>query len=397
MKRIVLGVTLGAAALLGGCPIYSSSAGSYRVCDSYACYDCPDPFLSGSCVTWQCGLPSDCDRGFDCTSGQCTPTVSTSPPDASSLACGGSNACPAGAQCKLSGGIAMCVPVVGRTSDASTGTPFDASADTASTRDAPWESAADRSPVGNDSDVGLSFDALTDADSAVSAERADAPDSSSPATPCNSDGECAQGAMKCIDGRCTPLSALCSDGTQCVAPGFACVDGTCEPRCDASSPCPTGYQCDLTSGVCNVDPNPCSGSGTSSCLGGTTCVEGHCVPPCSTSDAASTCPAYQQCVNGGCLPDQAATFSCKNDGQTGQLSNGCGPASICLHHSCYVACTHDAGSAECGDAAGQCKDVRVVSGTYSVCGTPSNLGSACDIAAGARCASPGICIDGYCH
>src|SRR6202022_3236107 len=56
-----------------------------------------------------------------------------------------------------------------------------------------------------------------------------------------------------IDGRCTALSALCSDGTQCVVPGFACVDGTCEPRCDASSPCPTGYQCDLTRGVCNVD------------------------------------------------------------------------------------------------------------------------------------------------
>ncbi len=396
MKHIVLCVSiLSAAALIGGCPIYSSNAANYRVCDAFTCYDCPDPFLSSSCVNWQCGSPSDCDQGFACESGRCTSASSSSGSTggASGRDCGVTG-CAVGSVCKLSGGVATCVPIGTPGIDSSAPPQVDASLEGASANDGPFDDANDAFGTPDASDAARSFDAAGDSPHAI-----DGSDSSGLAlqrSPCNADGDCGSLATKCVDGLCTPTSELCSDGTQCVVPGDACLDGVCEPRCDAGSPCATGFQCDLTRGVCNIDSNPCSGAGTSTCLGGTTCVEGHCVPPCSVGDAGSACPSYQQCVNGGCLPGQGAFFSCKNDGQSGLLSNGCGTTSICLHHSCYTACVPDAGSAECGNATAQCKDVSVASGTYSVCGTPSNLGSACDVAAGKRC-DAGVCLDGYCR
>ena len=75
-----------------------------------------------------------------------------------------------------------------------------------------------------------------------------------------------------------------------------------------------------------------------------------------------------------------------------QLANTCDPASVCLHHDCYVACDGDGG----GCAPSDCKQVTVTAGTYAVCATATTLGSDCDFATGATCPGTAVCIDGYC-
>jgi hypothetical protein len=208
---------------------------------------------------------------------------------------------------------------------------------------------------------------------------------------CNANGDCSVGGW-CIDGQCVVTAQLCSDGSQCAVAGESCVNGLCVPQCSASTPCPAGYGCDFGLGVCDINPDPCTGGGASSCQGGAVCVESHCVPPCGATEAGASCPSGQACVNGGCIPDQKALFSCKNDGASGQLANSCDPASVCVHHDCYTACDGDGG----GCPATQCKQVTVRAGTYAICGTPTTLGSDCDFAAGAVCPSSGVCVDGYC-
>jgi hypothetical protein len=194
---------------------------------------------------------------------------------------------------------------------------------------------------------------------------------------------------------CTAQVRLCSDTTQCVVAGYACVDGLCEPRCDASSGCDTGYSCDLTRGVCNINPSPCRSSAT--CQGGTICIEEHCVPPCGlVGDGGASCPSGRVCVNGGCIPDQGAKFACANDGESDLLANQCpGFGAICLHHDCYAACASDGGG--CNDPTPVCKTVTIETGIYAVCGTATNLGSDCDPAQGKRPPGCDVCIDGYCR
>src|SRR5260221_172713 len=77
---------------------------------------------------------------------------------------------------------------------------------------------------------------------------------------CNADATCTGGA-KCIDGRCTPPSELCADATQCVVAGEACVNGVCVPRCSGATPCPGGYDCDYTRGVCQSSLTGCVTNG----------------------------------------------------------------------------------------------------------------------------------------
>jgi hypothetical protein len=303
--------------------------------------------------------------------------------------------CPSGYLCRLSGGVTQCVPS-GPSYDAGTTNLEAAILDVANGEggwDAPSESGAD----------GLAASDAPNASDAVNA--LDAIEASSPLeastipvmVPCNADADCsAAGAgAKCINGACAQRSQLCSDTSQCVVSAEACVDGVCEPHCSAAVPCPAGYGCDFTRGVCSVNPRPCGGSGGSTCQGGSTCVEGRCVAPCARVDAGSACPSGQVCVNGGCIPNEAATFSCKNDGQGGALATACGATDICLHHDCYPACDPDAGAGACANPAAICKAVTVTAGTYLVCAPAVSLGSDCDPAAGKACPA-GICIDGYC-
>jgi hypothetical protein len=103
-------------------------------------------------------------------------------------------------------------------------------------------------------------------------------------------------------------------------------------------------------------------------------------------------------VNGGCIPDEGAVFTCTNDGQNGQVANSCDPTAICLHHDCYNACGQaDGGSGTCADPSAVCKLVTTETGTYAVCATATNLGSDCDPAQGKGCAVGQVCIDGSCR
>jgi hypothetical protein len=373
MKRLLLGISLlGLAAVLGGCPIYPSQQ-EYPECNSTACYSCPDPQLSSACTPWPCQSDSDCpgDGQYVCDPGTSTCLIGTGGDDGGTSE-GGSggdcsvNGCPSGQVCKLANGLPpTCVPF---------GSGDDASSDDSS------------APA--DSGVTPPADASTPSDAA--------PEAGPVTGPCNSDATCGGHGEKCIDGQCTPQLDLCSDGSQCAAAGSACVDGVCEARCSSTSPCPTGYSCDLTRNVCNVNLAACSGSGTSSCQGGTTCVDGYCVPPCAPGDAGGICPTGQVCANGGCIPDQAATFDCTNDGQSGALANTCSSGQICLHHDCYDACGGDGGATCAAASATVCKDVTIETGSYSVCGTTNTLGSACDPAQGNYCSGGKVCVDGYC-
>jgi hypothetical protein len=368
MKRLLLGLAmLGVAALLWGCPIYGNEN---RVCQGGGCYSCPDTSYSGACINWSCQQDSDCDSGYLCDQSSGTCYQASYPPDASgddsSATDCSTTGCPSGYVCKLSNGVAECVSLGGSGSDA----------------------GVDSSKPG---DAGTG-DAAT-GDSAVSA---DASDGSILVSGCNADSDCSGSGSRCVDGKCAAQVGLCSDGTQCIAAGSACVDGLCEARCTTTQPCPSGYGCDFTRGVCNLNPGPCSGSGASSCQGGATCVEGHCVPPCNTAvEGGASCAAAQVCVNGGCIPEQGATFACANDGDQGQLSNTCPSTAICLHHDCYPACALDAAAPGCTGGT-TCKDVTIETGIYAVCAASGTLGSDCDPAQGNACAA-GVCINGSCQ
>jgi hypothetical protein len=385
MKRLIVGVAvLGAAAVLGGCPIYPSNS-DYRVCDGTSCYDCPDQSKSTSCVPWQCSADSDCGDGYVCLgSGTCGTANPYDGGPVNGQACSNPGQCASGATCgidgkcdtgdcsmtgcvapyvcKLSGGVFSCATI---------GPP---PGDDASTDDG-------GSDAGNDS-------ATDSGDGAVQP------------IACNADTDCSANSF-CIDGYCTTQGNLCSDGTQCVVAGDLCVEGRCTTTCNQNNPCATGYSCnfDLVApgvGVCNLNPAPCINNG--GCQGGTVCVESHCAAPCVASDAGLSCPAAGQlCVNGGCIPDEKALFTCTNDGSEGPPANACAAGSICLHHDCYVDC---AGASEGGVACASnqtCKQVKIVKGTYSVCGGATNLGSDCDPQSGLACASAKTCVDDYCR
>jgi predicted outer membrane repeat protein len=392
MKRLWLGIaTLGVAVVLGGCPIYSNS-GNFQVCDQTACWDCPDAFYSSACVPWQCGSSADCAAGYFCNvQGTCSAAASAYSPDAgltpsgcttsancpagSSCGtdgnchtgeCGDWGGCTAGYVCKVSNGQAHCAPITQPGYDAAT---------------TGNDSGPDGAGIGN---------VLADA----SDGSFDSSDGAGPTKACNADSQCGGSGAKCIDGQCTPQGQLCSDTSQCVVASEACVDGVCTPRCSANaSTCPNGYACDIPRGFCgSVNQIACANS--AQCQGGAICVETHCVSPCTLSDAGASCPTGQVCVNGGCIPDQRAQFSCKNDGETGALANICIGSDICLHGDCYPPCSLDAGACP---GTSVCQEVTISKGTYAVCAaSASTLGSDCDPATGNYCSGSAVCIDGYC-
>jgi hypothetical protein len=391
MKRLLLAFTiLGIAAVIAGCPIYSDT-GNYRVCTSSSCYDCPDPSLSSACILWQCGSNSDCGDGFECSGNECTPIGGPNVVFEAGIGSGGGSSstaveacylpseCSPGFTCGFDG---VCHPgscqswgcVVGYTCNTASLT---CTASNVSVLDA---------------SIGETQDAAHLTDVSSEAASPEGGDASPPGpTACNADGQCGGGGSRCINGVCTAQSALCSDGTQCAS-GESCVNGICTPHCAASNPCPIGFECDLTRGVCNLNPTPCAS--TTDCQGGAVCVEGYCVAPCAAADAGPACPNEELCVNGGCIPNQAAAFACKNNGYTGAVANTCDPASICLHDDCYVECDLDGGG--CADPSTVCKEVTTAQGTFDVCAPPSELGSQCDPAAGVDCGPDSVCIDGYC-
>lgn len=334
---------IGAGAALAGCPIYDDST---YYSDGYG----SDAGYLG------CSTSYDCANGYSCVSHTCSPNSGTcsKPNDCSSgSTCGADGychdgtcstfGCVSGSTCTLVGGQPQCVP------------------DTSS---------------GGDSGV-------TD---------------SGPAPECTSNSTCVTSlgtGAKCLNGSCVAPANQCSDGTQCAGTS-QCVDGTCTPSCDSTHPCPTGYACDAAKGVCTGNSSPCTT--TAQCSGGNVCVESHCVAPCS----AGSCGAGLVCTAGGCVPDQKPVFVCQNEGAQGAAAATCAAGSICIHHSCYIACSDDAGadagtSCKSADKFNVCKPVQTGTGTYSVCGSTTNLGTECDPTQNKSCSGGTSCIDGFCR
>jgi hypothetical protein len=350
MKHVFSFVLLGlGAAALGGCPIYSDDDRSHRVCVGSDCYSCPDPYVSNQCYGFSCYADNECPAGYACGSNhRCHLTDGLPPPPPTGTTCTKPSDCPAGSTC---GADNYC-----HTGDcSSSGCPSNFVCKVTN-------GAATCEPVGNTGNT--------------------------PA--CKADSDCATPAgSKCLSGTCVAPSDQCADATQCAA-GSQCVQGACTPSCSATKPCPTGYACDDAKGVCTGTTGACTNS--SQCTGGNVCVEEHCVAPCG---AGATCPAGLVCVGGGCTPDEKPVFTCITDG----AQDNCQSGSLCLRHSCYISCDADAGPDACksADQFNVCKSVTTSSGPHSVCGSDTNLGTDCDPTQGKNCASPLVCIDGFCR
>jgi hypothetical protein len=349
MKRAVVLAFLGLGiAVLAGCPIYPDDR-DHRVCVGGDCYDCPDSHYSGACVDWTCNSNLDCPSGYTCNSEHRCKLTDGQPPGpgggtacvkpgdcAPGQNCGADNKCHGG-DCSTSGCPSTYVCKL------SNGVPACV-------------------PVGGGGGI---------------------------TSECKKDADCPSPAgSKCLSGKCTAPVDQCADGSQCPN-GGQCVGGSCTPSCDANKPCPTGYACDLAKGVCTDNPAPCTSS--TQCTGGNVCVDEHCVAPCG---ANGECGAGLVCVDGGCTPDEKPIFICNTDGQ----QDNCQQGSICVRHSCYIACDPDAGNGSCtgADKFNICKAVTTTTGSYSVCGSSSNLGTECDPTQNKTCATPLVCIDGYC-
>jgi hypothetical protein len=365
------------AVMLFGCPIYSgSSGGSNVVCNPDGV--CCDP-SAGGCPVYSCQTNDQCPADSVCENGVCASGYYDGGSDDASDDSGydattdcSVTGCEPGYECTLTNGTAVCLPEADAGSDTST----------------PETGIPDGGVDATDAQVIPPF------------------------TGCTSDNACVadSGAgSRCIDGTCVAAANECTDSTQCPTVGTTqeeCVQGVCTPSCAGGAACPTGYACDSGdggTGVCSVNPTPCgSGDGGAACASGTTCVDQHCVPTCtpgSGADAAPTCSGTGLvCVDNGCIPDQAPQFICNTEG----VQDNCASGSICLHHSCYIACTPgDSGANTCqhADNFNLCKPVTTSTGTYNVCGSSSNLGNECDPTQGKICTSPSepVCIDGYCR
>ncbi|MGO9000065.1 MAG: hypothetical protein ACLQVI_42605 [Polyangiaceae bacterium] len=374
MKRLFSVALFGAAvAVLGGCPVWSDNPNAYRVCDGNTCWSCPADYVSDQCSPWGCNGNMDCPGGYECgenntcvsmggpeyDAGVYTPVDATAPPTSCSQPgnCPSGYSCGAGGVCEL-GDCSVTGCVAGYVCELENGT---LQCVLESTPPPPVDSGTPDSGVA-----------------------------------CQSNADCAStpGAL-CLDGTCVPPANQCYDGTQCPT-GDQCVNGACTPSCGGNTPCPTGYSCadiedSSTSGVCTGNPTPCETNPTV-CPTGTVCSQDHCVAPCSDG----TCPTGDVCIQGGCVPNQEPNFFCTTDG----VQDACASGSICLHHSCYIACNPDAGASACQSAAqfNECKPVAASGSTYYVCGSATNLGTQCNPTTGQECSnSAAVCIDGFCY
>jgi len=391
------------AVVLFGCPVYGGTQGDI-VCDSQG--NCCDE-ISGNCTVWNCDYSEQCPGNASCSSGICVSGAYDGGgyyyPDAGTEAGSGdcsTQGCDPGYVCTLTNGLAQCLPQ--STTDASTDATVDVTVP-------PTEAGTNDTGVQNDTGV-------HDAGASDASDAAVLP----PFTGCTNDNACtaADGGAgaRCLDGKCVAEANVCSDSTQCPVVGVTqeqCVQGVCTPSCAGGASCPTGYSCDSNTSVCTGNPTPCGAAdGGAKCAAGLTCVDEHCVPDCTAKKAGSdggtdagssttyTCSgAGLVCVDNGCIPDQTPQFLCDTQGNAQGTQDVCNPGSICLHHSCYIACSMGDGGNSCktADEFNLCKAVMTSTGTFDVCGSSTNLGNQCDPTQGINCVAAAVCINGYCR
>jgi hypothetical protein len=375
---------------MAGCPVYSDNSGTYRSCDGQTCWSCPTQngpngyggYEQSQCTPWNCNSDLDCPGGYYCganatclsiddDAGVPAATVDASTPLSSGCGkpsdCQSGYTCGAGGACEL-GDCSVTGCVSGYVCELE-----NATLQCVSEAPAP-------TPV---------FDAGTFDSGTVA---------------CQSSSDCSTTGALCLDGQCVAPADQCFDETQCSS-GDRCVAGACTPTCAGGSSCPTGYSCtnlDAGPAVCSGNPAPCEAN-PSICGVGAVCSQNHCVAPCGTG---GSCASGSECIQGGCVPNQLATFTCENDG----VQDACASGSICLHHLCYIACNPDAGAGDAsadGEAStgcpsendlNECKLVSESGTGYYVCGSSTNLGDQCNPTTGLACANPSsVCIDGFCY
>jgi hypothetical protein len=164
MKRFLLGVTiLGAAAFLGGCPIYSSHSsqyGEYQFCNATGCYSCPDPAYSSACVPWPCRSDSDCETsGYVCSDygqggGRCVPGSTTGP---MSGVCSVPSDCAAGYTCGQDGTCMIQLVPIWTATTSTTGMPDRALLDVGADASMPGAFNVAMPPVTSQTDLRLTI------------------------------------------------------------------------------------------------------------------------------------------------------------------------------------------------------------------------------------------------
>lgn len=371
------------ATVVAGCPIYDDNQSS-----SFCEVDCGTTGTPGSCTSPRdCTFNETCGSDGQCHAGDCTlwgcnsgfdcvknadQTASCEPGTSSGGAGGGG-----------SGGSASSTTGSGGAPPVYCGNPKDCATGETCAPDGtckPGDCAAN----------GCIFGFACSADGTCQP--------SNPAS-CGADADCGGlgAGYACVSGICTPPADQCFDQTQC-APGDKCVTGKCTPACTGNADCgSSGYTCNTMLGICVNPAKPCAI--TNDCGGPSrVCVAGACVPRSS----GATCPAGDSWVQNGCIPNQAAQFTCKTDGELGvptPPAGVCLAGSICLHHSCYITCDATQSPNACTNqpTINKCKSVTTTSGDHSVCGSSSTLGGQCGADSGKSCSSGQICIDGFCN
>jgi hypothetical protein len=121
------------------------------------------------------------------------------------------------------------------------------------------------------------------------------------------------------------------------------------------------------------------------------CVAGACVPRSTNGSCPNAGDVWDE---NGCVPDQAATFTCTTDG----VQDSCASGSICLHHDCWISCdAPNQNACAAQTVTSTCKPVVDNGTSYNVCGTPTNLGNQCGAGTnGLACSNGLVCIDGFC-
>lgn len=375
------------ATVVAGCPIYDDDQNS-----SFCERGCGTTGTPGSCTSpSDCALNETCGNDRQCHPGDCTSwgcsagfecvknadqTVSCEPVTSSTTSAGGAGGGGTGGSASTTTGTGGAPPVY-------CGNPKDCAAGETCAPDGtckPGDCAANGCIFGF----------------ACSANGTCQP--SNPAS-CGADADCAGlgAGYACVSGICTPPPDQCFDQTQCAA-GDKCVTGKCTPACTTNTDCGTsGYTCNTTLGICVNPAKPCKI--TNDCGGpSSVCVAGACVP---RSSSGGTCPPGDSWVQNGCIPNQAAQFTCKTDGEVGVANPPAGvclAGSICLHHSCYITCDATQSPNACTNqpTINKCKSVTTTSGDHSVCGSSSTLGGQCGADSGKACSSGQICVDGFC-
>jgi hypothetical protein len=217
----------------------------------------------------------------------------------------------------------------------------------------------------------------------------------SSASACDTASQCLSG-QQCIagvvgGGLCISAAGQCVDGSQCAA-GEKCVEGVCTLGCASNNDCRDRYSCDLTRGICATPLQSCRV--TNDCGSATSvCVAGVCVPRSNLGTCSNVGDVWDE---NGCVPNQAPTFTCSNDG----VQDACSAGQICLYHSCWISCDAPNQTACMGQPTlNACKPLVSSSGTtYNVCATSQTVGSQCGPGSGGlTCSSSSVCINGFCQ